>query len=212
MFDGLDVMPLCVAPLLGWLCGGLVFIFWLVIQKASQKKYAWANPLVGVLTFGLAMAVCGLSFMLQIGTAVPTPWAKPTMLDIAGEWSVSRCTAKRFTQQWHNFSGVKRTIEFKSDGTFVAKNLPALWELHYDQSEKTDGEYLSGSGTWFVNEVSGRIGNREWMLYTKSGEINRELAFYFDGQLPPYNLAYSKNINLVILTKSWLPLGDSLCP
>lgn len=85
-------------------------------------------------------------------------------------------------------------------------------------SEKSDGEYISGSGTWFFkHELGGRIGRNEWMLYAKFNRINdvrdnRVIGFYFNGQLPPYDLAYSDNINLVILTKRPFSFGDGFCP
>lgn len=209
-------MPLCVAPLLATLC--TFILIGLFLRRNREKRPTQeTNVVFLVAAFLVFNGVCCLSLVLEIGTAVPSPWVKPSTWDVEGQWGLSLCTAKRFDEQWNHFSGATGTIEFKHDGTFTVENLPAVWEYH-SMSEKIDGEYISGSGIWFFkHKWGGRIGRNEWMLYAKFNRINdvqdnRMIGFYFNGQLPPYDLAYSDNINLVILTKRPFSFGDGFCP
>lgn len=219
MFDGFDAMPLCVAPLLACLCTGIVIG---LLMRRNRKQPILPTGLMNSALLSVAFlvfwGVCGLSLVFQIGTAVPSPWVRPFAWDVEGQWGLSRCTSKRFQEQWNHFSGTSGIIEFKNDGTFAVKDLPAFWLWEFNSlSEKINGEYFSGSGTWYFQHLSGRIQSKEWMLFAKFNRINdvpdnRVISFYFNGQLPPYDLAYSRNINLLILTKHPFSFGDGFCP
>jgi uncharacterized membrane protein len=217
-------MPLCVAPFIAIFVGIFVFMIGAVAQVMIEKKQGGKQfrnlpfMLIGLISIGMIPIACIISLSLQIGTAVPHPWIKPSILDISGQWTLSKCTAQRFKEQWNNFSDLPSKIDFKYDHTFTVENLPALWALNYNSDDIHVGEYISsGSGKWYMKQVYGRLGDEEWMLYAQFQEINkiastRLIGFYFDGQLPPYNLAYFENINLVILSRDKLYHQDDLCP
>jgi hypothetical protein len=220
MFD-VDIMPLCVAPFVTIVVAVFVFtigsLFKRRIEKKTGERQNGLNTIITLICISSMPIVCALSTYLNIGTEVPHPWLKPSTFDVSGQWTFSKCTSHRFKEQWSNFSNVPGKIEFKNDHTFMVENLPAPWGLN-DHSDLYTEEYISsGSGKWYIETTSGRLGGDEWMLYAQFQEINqaesnRLVGFYFDGQLPPYNLAYSENINLVVLTKGRISLEDYLCP
>jgi len=186
------------------------------IERKSGKEQNLLNQRIKLISIGIVPFLCMLSLLLGIGSAVPTPWIKPTINDISGEWTLSTCTTRRFKEQWSNFPEHAGMIEFKDDQTFTVENLPALWELQ-SYSNLHDGIYISsGSGKWYLKQSSGRIGGNEWILYAQFREINkmtdnRLIGFYFNGHVPPYSLAYSDNINLIILTKGAWSLENYIC-
>jgi hypothetical protein len=213
MFDGLDTGPLCCAPFVAIFVGITVYYFGIFsVTRIKNKDVRSGNGLKSLVTIASIVTlpiICISSVALGIGSAVPSPWIKPSTFNISGEWGLAQCTTERFAQRWGNASEHPGYIKFNIDKTFEIEELPVLWGLS-NHEHKYDGQYISGTGTWYVGETSGRIGNKEWILVLQFNEINQEkyeqlIGFYFDGHSPPYTLAYMDNINLVHLTQKISP-------
>jgi hypothetical protein len=219
MFDGLDTGLLCCAPFVALFIGAIVYtlgsFFRNRVEGKSNQKDSGVRILITLASIVIVPFACISSLFLNIGSAVPSPWIKPTTSNISGQWVLSKCSSDRFEQRWINMPETPGYIEFRDNKTFEIENLPVLWGLS-DPEHKNDGQYVSGAGTWYLEETSGRIGVREWILFAQLNEINREKAnrvigFYFDGHLPPYTLAYKDNINLIHLTKRWINRSYYFC-
>lgn len=197
MFDTPDILPLCVAPFVAILVGVIVYIMgyviWSVIGKWGLNRFTtkkiYSKLIIGFIAVVFAWAGCIASIGLRIGAWSPAPWFSPTNNTVIGEWILSTNSINHL-QDWYDFSVPTHKLVFNEDGTFYSENIPTFWGV--SSAKENKDSFITGTGTWYLGQIPGTE-RMEWIVFTNFQFINgqeddRQMRFYFEGHLPPYQL------------------------
>ena len=104
----------------------------------------------------------------------------PTRGGIIGLWTLDETAS-----DWKPPSPMAHTLEFRPDGSIVARNIPDIWD---HDNRRVKGGYDSGVGTWSLAEHQGF-----WTLRLNLSEVNgkvpgRGVLLHLAGQSSPYQI------------------------
>jgi hypothetical protein len=170
-------------------CGALVGgIGYLVFRKSPRRVVGLGLPsFMAILTTLVLfpMICCGLYAWIWIGESelrakLSTPGQTVSEEDIVGTWTLDSASLERMEDEG-GYEISTHTLTFRDDGTFELANMPDWFGFPGIPT----GGFWSGSGTWGIEEYSGK-----WQVsvyYTTAQyEGTCGTLLHIGGREPPY--------------------------